>query len=93
MDFEWDEAKSVANAGKHGVSFSEAVSVFGDPLAMTGFDPDHSEDEDRYVTIGESIAGRLLLICHTERDDVVRIISARETTRRERKDYEDGRFP
>jgi uncharacterized DUF497 family protein len=93
MDFEWDEAKAEANERKHGVSFAEAVTVLADPLSLTGYDPDHSEDEDRYITIGRSVAGRLLLLSHTDRDGKVRIISARQASRRERGDYEDGNFP
>ena len=92
MEFEWHEAKSEANLRKHGVSFSEAMTVFADPLALTGFDPDHSENEDRYVTMGTSALNRLLVIVHTDRDEVLRIISAREATSRERKDYEAGDF-
>jgi uncharacterized DUF497 family protein len=93
MDFEWDEAKAEANERKHGVSFSEALTVFADTLALTGYDPGHSDDEDRYITMGVSADGRLLVISHTDRDDKVRIISARVAGRRERKDYEDGDFP
>lgn len=93
MDFEWDRGKAEANFAKHGVSFTEAMSVFGDTLSLTGYDPVHSIDEDRFLTMGVSAEGRLLLVSHTDRDDVVRIISARVATRRERKDYEDGHFP
>jgi uncharacterized protein len=93
MEFEWDDAKSEANERKHGVSFAEAMTVFGDPLALTGYDPGHSDDEDRYITMGTSIAGRLLIVSHTDRGDKVRLISAREASRRERRDYEDGNFP
>ncbi len=78
---------------KHGVSFAEAETVFGDPLALTGYDPDHSDDEDRYITMGTSLDGRLLVISHTDRENRVRIISARVASRRERRDYEDGSFP
>lgn len=93
MEFEWDDAKAESNEEKHGVTFAEAMTVFGDPLALTGYDPKHSEDEDRYLTMGTSESGRLLIVSHTDRDDRIRIISAREATRRERKDYEDGSFP
>ena len=93
MEFEWDDAKAEANSRKHGVSFIEAMTVFADSLSLTGYDPDHSDSEDRYITMGLSAAGRLLLISHTDRDDRVRIISARRATRAERKDYEDGSFP
>ena len=81
------------NERKHGVPFAEAMSVFADPVSLTGFDPDHSEDEDRYITMGLSVAGRLLLVSHTDRGDKVRIISARAASRREWRDYEDGSFP
>lgn len=93
MEFEWDDDKATSNEQKHGVSFLEAQSVFADPLALTGYDPDHSDEEDRYITMGTSLEGRLLVISHTDRDNRVRIISAREASRRERKDYEDGSFP
>jgi uncharacterized DUF497 family protein len=90
MDFEWDPDKATRNLAKHGVSFHEAATVFGDPLAITFFDPDHSEDEDRFLTFGLSSAGRLLVVSHTDRGDRTRIISARRATRRERKQYEEG---
>ena len=93
MDFEWDDAKAEANERKHGVSFAEAMTVLADSLSLTGFDPDHSDDEDRYITMGLSAAGRLLLVSHTDRAEKVRIISARKVSRRERRDYEDGNFP
>ena len=93
MEFEWDEEKAESNKDKHGVSFTEAETVFADPLALTGYDPDHSNEEDRYITMGTSLEGRLLVISHTDRNDRVRIISAREASRRERRDYEDGNFP
>ncbi|HET6572309.1 MAG TPA: BrnT family toxin [Fimbriiglobus sp.] len=93
MEFEWDDAKAEANDRKHGIPFSEAMTVFADPLALTGYDPDHSDYEDRYITMGLSATGRLLVLSHTDRGERVRIISAREATRSERKDYEDGNFP
>lgn len=93
MDFEWDEAKAEANERKHGISFSEAMTVFGDPLAVTGYDPKHADDEDRFLTMGTSIVGRLIVVSHTDRGSSIRIMSARAATRRERKDYEDGAFP
>ena len=93
MDFEWDDAKAESNERKHGVPFAEAMTVFADPLSVTGYDPRHADFEDRFLTLGMSVAGRLLVASHTDRRDVVRIISAREATRRERKDYEDGNFP
>jgi uncharacterized DUF497 family protein len=90
MNFEWDAAKAARNIAKHGVSFQEAATVFGDPLAVTYFDPDHSAEEDRYLTFGHSSAGNLLVVSHTEREDRIRIMSARRATRRERKSYERG---
>ncbi len=93
MDFEWDNAKAELNKRKHGVSFLEAMTVFADWFTLTGYDPDHSDHEDRYITMGVSATGRLLLMSHTDRGDKVRIISARRATRAERKDYEDGSFP
>ena len=93
MEFEWDDAKAESNLLKHGVSFAEAMSVFADDLALTAYDPDHSDDEDRYITMGLSADGRLLIVSHTDRDQAIRIISAREATNRERRDYEDGNFP
>ena len=93
MEFEWDDSKAEANLRKHGVSFDEAASVFGDPLAITFFDPAHSDDEDRFLTIGMSKDGRVVILSHTDRDDRIRIISAREATRGERRGYEDGTYP
>jgi uncharacterized DUF497 family protein len=92
MEFESDDAKAELNLIKHGVSFPEAETVFADFLALTGYDPDHSDTEDRYLTMGTSQAGQLLVISHTDRNDRVRIISARLASRPERKDYEDGNF-
>ena len=69
------------------------MTVFADSLSVTGFDPRHNDDEDRFLTMGLSVNGRLLVVSHTDRGDTVRIISARPATRRERKDYEDGNFP
>jgi len=93
VDFVWSRLKASANERKHGVSFRESITVFGDPLSLTAFDPDHSEHEDRYITMGTSAAGQLLVVAHADLDDRVRIISARKATRRERKDYENGFFP
>lgn len=90
VEFEWDEKKAHTNVLKHGVSFQEAATVFGDPLAMTFADPDHSSVEERYVTFGMSASRQLLVVCHTERGQRVRIISARRTLKRERKIYEEG---
>ena len=90
MQFEWDPTKAAWNESKHGVSFSEAATVFTDVLSLTGDDPDHSIDEQRYVTFGVSSAGRLLVVSHTDRGDRIRIISARPATRSERRLYEEG---
>ena len=90
MKFEWDQNKAASNLSNHGVSFDEAKTVFNDPLYVDFFDPDHSYNEHRYIIIGQSIDNRLLLITYTEREDTIRLISAREATRKERKDYEEG---
>ena len=87
MKYEWDAQKERANLSKHGISFAEAP-VFGDPLAGTIPDPDHSEGEERVVTVGYSARNRLLVVCHAEAGDTIRIISAREATSHERKTYE-----
>lgn len=89
MEFQWDPRKDAANQRKHGVGFREAATVFGDPLAMTFEDPDHSISEERFLTIGAAVSGRLLVVAHTERGERVRIISAREVTPRERRFYEE----
>jgi uncharacterized DUF497 family protein len=93
MIYEWDLTKVELNRRQHGVDFDEAASVFEDRLSLTAFDPDHSFEEDRYLSMGLSEKGRLLIISHTERGSVIHIISARIATRRERKEYEDGQFP
>ncbi len=90
MEFEWGPEKAAANIAKHGVGFAEGATVFGDPLAITYSDPDHSDDEDRFLTFGYSIQGRLLVVSHTERGGRTRIISARRATRKERDIYEEG---
>ena len=90
MKFEWDSSKADANLRKHGVSFDEAASVFLDPLALSGSDPEHSVGESRYVTFGFSRLGRLLAVYHTHRPGTIRIINARHVTRGERKLYEEG---
>jgi uncharacterized DUF497 family protein len=90
LTFEWDDDKAHANVEKHGISFDEATTVFGDPLSVTIADPDHSAQEARFVIIGRSLPGRLLVVVHTEIGDNIRIISARQPTRRERRDYEEG---
>lgn len=88
--FEWDVEKADGNLRKHGISFDEAKSVFLDPLSITRSDPEHSTIEDRSVTIGASNAGRIIVVVHTERDERIRIISARAANPKERRDYEDG---
>ena len=90
MQFEWDPAKAARNLAKHGVSFDEASTVFGDPLAITFPDPDHSVGERRSLTFGVSVEGRLLVVNHTDRRGTVRIISARRAMRSERRIYEEG---
>jgi uncharacterized protein len=90
MEFEWDPKKATANIQKHNVTFQEAATVFGDPLAITFEDPDHSTDENRYITFGLSLQKRLIIVSHTERGDRTRIISARLMDRKERKIYEEG---
>lgn len=89
MDFEWDRRKAKYNRRKHRISFEEAHTIFSDPLARIFDDPDHSIREDRELIIGHSNRGRLLVVSFTERDDRVRIISARAATKRERKEYEE----
>ncbi len=83
MEFEWDEEKAVTNLAKHGVSFGEALTIFDDPLYVDFYDPDHSLNEHRYIIIGESRQGRLLIVSYTERDNAIRLIGAREVTRSE----------
>ena len=90
MKFEWDPQKADSNLNKHGVSFQEAASVFGDVLSITYHDPDHSAREQRFITVGMSRSGRVLMVAHTDRGGNVRIISARKTTRKERRYYEEG---
>jgi hypothetical protein len=87
--FEWDPAKARANLSKHRVSFNEAGTVFADPLSLTFRDPDHSTDEERYIIIGESLAGRTLVVAYTDGGDRIRIVAARQATRSERKAYEE----
>jgi uncharacterized protein len=89
FQFEWDAAKAAANAQKHGVTFAEASTVFADPLSVTIPDPRHSQDEPRFAIFGVSDRGRVLAVLHTERGERVRLISAREATRRERAVYEE----
>ena len=90
MKVVWDNKKAEVNLTKHQITFDEAKTVFDDPLALTVNDESHSFDEKRFVTIGETVIGRLILVCHTIGNENVRIISARKPTRGERKNYEDG---
>ena len=90
MEFDWAPRKAASNLRRHNVSFGEAATVFNDPLSTTVPDPDHSLDEDRSITVGLSYRDRLLIVAHTERGDRIRIISARELTRTERAQYEEG---
>ena len=91
MFFEWDGRKEAENRKKHGVSFREAATVLNDPLSTTYPDLAHSESEQRYVTIGMSERGTIMVVAHSEEDDTVRIISARRATRQERRFYEEER--
>ena len=87
MIFEWDETKAVANIEKHGISFDEAQTIFSDPDSLTIYDDAHSENEERFIDIGRSTAGRILVVVYTERDDRIRIITSRFATARERAQY------
>lgn len=90
MEFEWNPDKATINLRKHTVSFQEATTVFGDALSVTFPDPEHSIGENRYVIIGMSESGNLLVVSHTDRENCTRIISARRATRQERRFYEEG---
>ncbi len=90
LEFEWDSIKAKRNMKEHGVSFEEATTVFRDTLSITIADPDHSESEYRFIDIGKSNRGKLLVVCYTERDDSIRIISARRAARAERENYEEA---
>ncbi len=89
MKFAWDEGKAQKNLLKHGVSFEEAKTVFEDPFYVDFYDPDHSQDEERYLIIGMSSQRRLLIASYTERENSTRLISAREATRSEQEAYEE----
>ncbi len=90
--FEWDDKKSASNERKHGVSFDEAKSIFTDQFARLIADPDHSDDEDRFILLGTSIHSRLLVVCHCIRmNNSIRIISARKADKQEREIYEGHR--
>jgi uncharacterized DUF497 family protein len=88
--FEWDPNKAKENIETHGISFDEASTAFGDTLSLAIYDPLHSEEEDRFILIGNSHRNRLLVIVHTERAENIRIISARKATKKERKQYEEN---
>ncbi|HXQ69661.1 MAG TPA: BrnT family toxin [Pyrinomonadaceae bacterium] len=90
MQFEWDEEKGTSNLSKHGVSFEDAVTVFGDPLSDALPDPDHSFEDQRFIIIGSTESGKILVVAHTDDSQTVRIISAREATHGERQFYEEG---
>lgn len=90
MHFEWDPTKARRNLREHSVSFEDATTVFYDPLAATGVDPDHSQEEERWITFGLCSTGELLVVAYTERGEAIRIISARRATRNERRIYEEG---
>lgn len=88
LRFEWDEAKAEGNLQKHGVGFEEAVTVFHDVESLTVYDAAHSGEEDRFIDIGRSLEGRVLVVVYAERGDRIRVISCRQATARERRDYE-----
>ena len=89
MQFEWDPEKAASNARKHGVTFEEAQTVFQDDLFVTFEDPDHSQDENRFLILGQSTKKNLLVVAYTERRSSIRLISARPATRKERRTYEE----
>jgi uncharacterized DUF497 family protein len=91
VEFEWDPRKAEENLRKHGVAFTEAMTILGDPLEVTLADPDHSQEEFRFLSLGRSEADRLLVVSYTERSSRIRIISAREATPKERREYESER--
>lgn len=90
LTFEWDQAKASVNLRKHGVSFEEAATAFADELSLTIPDPDHSQVEERFILLGTSYRGKMLVVVHTERGDSIRVISARPASRRERQQYEEA---
>lgn len=92
LRFAWDLEKAATNLERHGVSFEEAATVLGDPLSVTFFDPDHSRWEDRFLTFGYSNTQRLLVVVHSDAGSVVRLISARQATFRERRHFNEGRW-
>jgi uncharacterized DUF497 family protein len=90
MEFEWDESKARVNLKKHKVSFEEAKTVFNDPFLITFPDPEHSEDEERYLSIGLSARDRVFVVVHTDRGENIRLINGRKATLRERRFYEQS---
>lgn len=91
LRFEWDPEKARVNRSKHGVSFEEVTSAFVDPLSLTIPDPDHSADEERYILMGMTLRGILVVVAHRDLGDAIRIISARKATPTERREYEEGK--
>jgi uncharacterized DUF497 family protein len=89
-EFEWDDEKAKSNFKKHGVSFEEGATIFNDPKLATISDPDHSEGEERFVSIGVSVVRRLLTVIHAYRAERIRLISARKATKAEKKNYENN---
>ena len=89
MKFDWDPSKAKRNLAKHGVSFEEAATAFEDPLYVDFFDPEHSEEENRYIRVGSSNQKRILVVAYSEREEQTRIISARPATKHERQAYEE----
>ena len=90
LRFSWDPRKAAANVRKHGVSFDEASTAFADPLSITVPDPDHSDDDTRFLLVGQSLRHRILVVIHAERSESdIRLISARPASRRERRIYEE----
>lgn len=92
LEFEWDETKAKANFKKHKVNFEEGKTIFNDPFLFTFPDDKHSANEERYINIGISANGRILILTHTERQGKIRIINCRKATTRERRFYEEGNF-
>jgi uncharacterized DUF497 family protein len=90
VNFEWDSDKAQRNLRKHGVSFDEAATAFGDPLSMTIDDPDHSVGEERLLLLGRTLVGRLVVVAHLDDGETIRLISARIAERHERRDYEES---
>ena len=89
-EFEWDDEKAKSNLKKHGVGFEEASTIFNDPNIATILDPDHSKDEERFISIGKSVIKRLLAVIHIYRKERIRLISARNSTKAEKKNYENN---